>query len=65
MAQEKKRVQTQIKSENSSQPDEDTPKTLADLEKLGQKLVQEGRMPSPEVFDRVMSEARRRWRKRH
>lgn len=65
MAQEKKKVQTEIKSEHSSQPDEDTPKTLADLEKLAQKLVQDGRMPCPEVFDRVMSEARRRWRKSH
>jgi hypothetical protein len=59
MAQEKKKVQTQNKSEQ-----EYTPKTLADLERLAQRLVKEGRMPSPEVFDKVMAEARKRRVKR-
>lgn len=60
MAQEKNKVQTQNKSEQDPKL-EDTPKTLADLERLAQKLVKEGGMPSPEVFGKVMAEARKRW----
>jgi hypothetical protein len=52
-------VQTQNKSEQDPELD-DTPKTLADLERLAQKLHKEGRMPSPEVFDKVMAEVRKR-----
>ena len=63
MAKEKKEAQSQINSEHPPQL-ENTPKTLADLEKLAQKLVKEGRMPSPEVFDQVMAEARKRRAKR-
>jgi hypothetical protein len=64
MAQEKKKVQTQNKSEQDPEL-EDAPKTLAGLERLAQKLVKEGRMPSPEVFDKVMAVARKRRATRH
>lgn len=34
------------------------PASLADLQEQAEKLKEEGRMPSPEVFDKVMERAR-------
>lgn len=39
------------------------PTSLADLEKLAARMVAENRMPSLEVFGRIMEIARTRWHK--